>query len=149
MSETPPTTKPNSLWIVGLLYGLLLTVFGVFAANAGHGTYVLIGIFSAPFGLLGTRASFLGAIILWLMMGLLLGAFRKKLFLLAIVTHYVGIALLLNTDSFGDWQYFEQALESNATSIFLGLAIYIGGQLAMWLRYAMSSTEATSESVLR
>ena len=147
MSEEESTPRPSSMGAMGFLYGLLLTVFGVFAASAGHGTYVLIGVFSSPFGLLGTRAAFFGAIILWSVMGLLLGSSRKKLFLLTIATHYVGIVLLLNTESFGDWQYFDQALESNATSIFLGLAIYIVGQLAMWLRYAMSITEAADESV--
>lgn len=107
---------------MGLLYGVLLTVIGVLAANVGHGTYVLIGVFSAPFGFLGIPVAILGSIILWLLIGLSLGK-GKKVFLLMILGHYAGIILLLNTETFGDWKYFDQSLEHNPTLVFLGLAI--------------------------
>jgi hypothetical protein len=150
MLEEEKTTRQSNLWAMGILYGAVLTVIGFLAANAGHGTYVLMGIFSAPFGLLGIPGAIIGAMILWLLIGLLLGgrnSSSKKFFLLMILVHYAGIILLLNTETFGDWKYFEQAIENNATTIFLGLAIYVVGQLFIWLRFAMAVTEKTEEAV--
>ena len=149
MVEEEQTTSPNYLWGIGLLYGLLLTVIGFLAANAGHGTYVLMGVFSAPLGVLGVPVAIVSPIILWFLIGLLLGkgaASSKKYFLFVILAHYSGILLLLNTEDFGDWKYFDQQLEADPSLIFLGLTIYVVGQLAMWLRFAEILYNANSSA---
>jgi hypothetical protein len=140
MNENPEASKNYYFVVVGFLYGLMLSIIGLLVAGAGHGTYALIGAFSAPFGLLGIPVALLGAIILWSVLGLVLAASKMKILLFLMGIHYVGIILVLNTETYGDTEYFSKMFETNPSLIILGLVVYVVGQLLIWLRYLMIKT---------
>ena len=126
------------LGTVGLAYGLALAVMGVMAAGAGHGTYVVIGLASSPFGLLqNVVIGLLGAPVLWGIAGLLLSAVRdsawRAVFLAVMFAHYGGLLLVLFRPSpFADWSHASKMPEFVAEVI----GFYIVGQTALWATFA-------------
>jgi hypothetical protein len=48
--------------LAGLVYGAVLTAFAIFAVGAGDGTHILIGLSSAPLGVVDPEASAVGAL---------------------------------------------------------------------------------------
>ncbi len=133
MSENRDTSKNWYFAAIGFLYGLVLAIFGLMAAGAGHGTYVLTGIFSAPLGLIGVPAALIGAIILWLVVGLLIKTSPKKFLVFLLLIHYGGIFLILNTETYGDFKYFARMFLVNPSILILGLVVYTLGQVLIWI----------------
>src|SRR5689334_14355527 len=86
--------------IAGLTYGLILGLLSFLLMGAGHGTYVPFTISSAPFGLVTylpfTVVFGLIAIpILWAFVALAAERRRHHMFRVALIVHYVGVALSL------------------------------------------------------
>jgi hypothetical protein len=121
------------LWgIAGALYGVVLTGLGVGAAGAGHGTYLLLGIFAAPLDLLGFLAIILGAPLLWATVGVLAGL-RKRI---AVRSCLIGLLLLhylsaVGTTAMGDWGYVRRMWISDPWLFIHALTIYFVGQFAL------------------
>lgn len=132
MSENPATRDLKYFGTIGLVYGVVLAIISMSAAGAGHGTYVLMGIFSAPFGFFGIPGALVGTIVLWLMAGWLIKARQKQYLLLLLIIHYGGIFLILNTETFGDFEYFSQIFQHDPSLLILGGIVYVLGQLLLW-----------------
>jgi hypothetical protein len=119
----------------GLGYGILLACAGFLSAGFGHGTYVLIGLSSAPFGLTeDVLVALIGAPVLWCTVGFLAGGAGhwvwRTLCLIALAGHYGSLYRVLNKPSpFADWEFVPKAQQ-----VFrIGVAIYEGGQVALWV----------------
>src|SRR5690242_972150 len=95
------------LAVAGFFYGLLLATIGFAVAAAGHGTYVLIGIWSAPLGILGIIVSLLSPPLLWSIIGWGLGRSERvrsrNAFLVLMAFHYLSLWPLLTRKPYGDW----------------------------------------------
>jgi hypothetical protein len=113
--------------LAGLLYGGLLGGLAVIAAGAGHGTYIPMGVSSAPFGLFGFPAAAVGAPILWGTVGALLHLPRtnrgKRITISVLAIHYGTALALAISRSFGDWGYVR---------LFAWAGAYAVGQLVIW-----------------
>lgn len=125
--------------MAGSGFGVALGIWGYLAAGAGHGTYVLIAISSAPLGLLGIPVAAFGAPVLCGGVGFLLAAAdrspQRKLFLALAAAHYLGSLLLLTTRSFGDWDYFNKVIAYMPGLIAGWLVTYSAGHVLMWLAF--------------
>lgn len=132
-------TRQNAYLLLGLLYGLALAVWSFLLAGAGHGTYVALGLSSAPLGFLGIAPALLGLPLLWACVGrLLAGAnappYRRALLAVA-AAHYLGATVLLSRDTFGDWGYLDRALVAAPLLVFCGSAVYVAGQVILWATF--------------
>jgi hypothetical protein len=127
--------------VIGLCYGIHLAFLAFLAAGAGHGTSVLIGLFSSPLGLMqriGGPLTFLSIPVVWCVIGGLLGAMNRRvpraLFLAAMIAHYAALPIILGESSeFGDWGYVKRA----AGAVLVGVAGYALGQIAIWALFAI------------
>ena len=122
--------------LAGLLYGGLLGGIAVIAAGAGHGTYIPMGVSSAPFGLFGFQAAAVGAPILWGTVGALLHWLppnrRRRITLSVLAIHY-GTALALGISPlFGDWGYIRRSMPALGAILFVWAGAYVVGQLVIW-----------------
>ena len=124
------------LALCGLLYGLGLTSLGVFMAGAGHGTYLLLGVGSAPLSFLGFFVSLAGPPLLWTGIGGLLPYARKqperRLLVIIILLHYLGVLLIPFFDEYAEWKNFEKAWGENPVIVLTGLSLYFVGQIMIW-----------------
>lgn len=123
------------LWGAG--YGLTLTLLGFIAAGSGHGTYALLGIWSAPLSFLWAPFSLFGPIAVWAAAGLLLGFLARSpqrvAFLIFVSVHYASAMAFLFTQEYGEWAYFLKAWERVPWTIMGGILTYFTGQVFMWL----------------
>src|SRR5581483_11608179 len=98
--------------IAGLLYGILLAITGLLATGVGHGTYVLIGIFSAPVGFLGIIIALVSPPLVWAIIGWMLSkADHPKyriIFIVIMAVHYLSLWPMLTREPYGDWEYFDK-----------------------------------------
>src|SRR2546423_133550 len=91
--------NPTDLAVTGLLYGTLLAGVAFLATGAGQGSYLLLGLCSAPLGL--THNIFLALLatpLLWCGLGALLGAETwggRVVFLATMIVHYASLPLIL------------------------------------------------------
>jgi hypothetical protein len=122
--------------LTALLYGAVLTALAILAAGAGHGTHVLIGLSSAPLGLLGPEAAAIGALILWGTVGGLLAwlpPVRRRRVVIPILTlHYTSALVLASTPSFGDWAAIGRSVPALGELLLIWGAIYAAGQFVIW-----------------
>jgi hypothetical protein len=125
--------------IAGFFYGIGLLCIGIGAAGAGHGTYVVMGLYSSPLGLTGeiTIALF-GTPVVWCATGALVGAVRywpwRIAFLIAMAVHYAALPIILSEGSpFGDWSYAEK----HASTVTFGVSVYVAGQLVLWILFVL------------
>lgn len=122
--------------LAGLLYGGVLTALAILAAGAGHGTHVLIGLSSAPFGLFGPEAPAIGALILWGAVGGLLAwlpPVRRRQVVIPILTlHYASALVLASTPSFGDWAVIGRSMPALGELLLVWGAVYAAGQFVIW-----------------
>src|SRR5687767_11908630 len=86
--------------IGGLFYGIVLTCIGVGAAGAGHGTYVVLGLYSSPLSLTQTiPVALFGTPLLWSIAAALVSAVRhwpaRIVFLIAMAVHYGALPFVL------------------------------------------------------
>jgi hypothetical protein len=125
--------------IGGLLYGIVLTCIGVGAAGAGHGTYVVMGLYSSPLGLTQEIViALFGTPVLWCVAGALVGVVRywppRIAFLIAMAVHYGALPLILASGSvFGDWSHAERYPDV----VIFGVIAYAVGQLILWVLFVL------------
>jgi hypothetical protein len=119
---------------IGLAYGILLAIMGFLAAGFGHGTYVVIGLSSAPCGL-GQNVIFalIGAPLLWLLSAFLSGGSRhwawRALYLFVMTVHYVSLPWILQAPSpFADWSYVHKV----EGLFWAAIVFYCAGQIGLW-----------------
>jgi hypothetical protein len=121
--------------VVGFAYGCALLALGFILAGAGHGTFVFIGLFSAPVGLAqNVPMALLALSSLWAIMAVLAGSsdrWRLRLvFLCVMCSHYFSLPWILSGRSkFADWEYMKKIPDG---WIGLALGVYGAGQLALW-----------------
>jgi hypothetical protein len=122
------------LYAGGLFYGIVLAGLGFVATGAGHGTYVVIGVSSSPFGLTqNIPITNLAAPLLWSVVCVLLSllAYRvpRALFFATMLAHYAALPLiLLGKSTFGDWSYASKM----PGFVAMAVAIYAFGQFCIW-----------------
>jgi hypothetical protein len=123
--------------LIGGVYGSSLTVVGVLLAGAGHGTYGLLGVASAPLSFLGIKFSFVGPLLLWTTLGGLLAysskAPHRQIVAVALIVHYVAILLLPFFGDYADGKYIGRAWHTNPVMIVAGATLYLLGQVTLWL----------------
>lgn len=124
--------------VIGFLYGLSLTVLGIALAGAGHGTYLLLGIASAPLSFFGVVASVVSPPILWATLWAFLAyaatKHRRTIVALALIAHYIGILLVaVYGDEYVDPKYITKVWDANPFMMVIGLGFYVLGQAAIWL----------------
>ena len=118
--------------IAGFCYGAALAALGLLAAGAGHGTYIPMGISSAPLGLFGFLSAGLGAPVLWGCVAMLLAAGRRRLTGGVVIAHYAGAVVLASHGAFGDWAYLNRSIRPLGVLITVWTLIYVIGQLVLW-----------------
>ncbi len=136
---------PAKSWLGGLVYGLSLTGVGVLMAGAGHGTYLLLGVASAPLSFLGIMFSIVSPPLLWSTLGGLLPYSHKspqrQILLTALVLHYLAILLLPFFEEYIEEKYLAKALEVNPVVVVLGMALYLLGQAIIWFYWFRAGTK--------
>jgi len=122
--------------LAGLFYGGLLGGLAVLAAGAGHGTYIPMGVSSAPFGFLGFQAAVVGAPIMWGVVGALLHwlrtSRRRRIMISVLAIHYGSALALAVSRSFGDWQYVIRSMPAIGGIMLVWSGAYVVGQLVIW-----------------
>ena len=130
--------KTMTLALEGFLYGLALAFFGVMAAGAGHGTYVLLGLYASPLSLVpNVPLAVFGIPLLWCIIGVLLAGTPKRVwtvaFLVAMLAHYVSLPLVLKDgNTFGDWEYVAKVWDNSWFFVLLCIGLYVLAQLVIW-----------------
>jgi hypothetical protein len=128
--------------LIGLLVGLILSFVGFIAAGIGHGSYVIIGLVSSPFGLLGNvLIALFVAPVLWALFGYLAATAaqrnKRRLFLALMAIHYLTLLpIWSNPDGFGDWSYVGRVRDE----VMLGFVLYGIAQIALWAVFAHATT---------
>jgi hypothetical protein len=122
--------------ICGAIYGMGLAALSFLAAGAGHGTYVVLGLASAPLGILGITVALIGLPFWWT--GLFVLARRNQgAFIGAMLVHYLSGAVLLTNhrfaDSFGDWNYFAGMWATSRAFLVGWFVWYLAGQMFLWI----------------
>jgi hypothetical protein len=135
----------------GGAYALAMVACGVFAAGAGHGSYLILLIASSPLGILGVYGGLaavpavLGSFLLWPLALLLHAKAReghlRPAFLVVMGVHYLGIAALPLTATFhDDWQQLRQYLPELVLFVAAGLLVYLAGQALIWRSFLRPPT---------
>lgn len=136
--------------IYGGLYGIVLGVFALGAAGAGHGSYMPFAVFGAPLSLVPMPLGLLGVLLVWPLGGLIMaGAARRwwSVTVLSIHAAAVLVTLLIGNPAESvdeQWEYLSYALRSTGPWIPAGVLIYLVGQLAAWSLVIRSRSEAQS-----
>jgi hypothetical protein len=125
-------------WSVGALfaYGLILAVFGVMVAGAGHGSYFLLWLAGSPFSVFGISAAMIASILQW---GILALAQRRRYIKFQIVVgfllvHYIVAMIFIfgYSRQVDDWEYLRRAPGEVHLLFALGLTFYVIGQCFVW-----------------
>lgn len=118
--------------LLGCGYGAVLAALAFLATGAGHGTYVPMGISSAPCGLLGFWAACIGAPALWAIVALLLAIRRRTIVILVMIAHYGGAVLLASRGPFSDWDDLWRNIAPLGVLLGVWVGVYVLGQAAIW-----------------
>lgn len=151
--EAPPLRKYRRVVSVALavFYSLILSVAALFMAGCGDGSYVLFGIFSAPFGLLALLNEYieipvpvlicLMAIpLLWItaaILGTFEDSFKRRLSLgVFLFVHYASAVLILRNEDYCNWKVFYHQTEGviGGVVILFILGFYLLGQIWIWFQ---------------
>ncbi len=128
--------------VIGFLYGLGLAVIGILLTAAGHGTYILLGIASAPVSFLGIIFSIAGPPIFWTLVWVLL-TYKARIFTLCILmVHYASIPFVLFFPQYAEKQYFDKVWQAHPTLVIFGALFYILGQGLLWIYFWRGKSEA-------
>jgi len=131
--------------MIGFLYGLGLAVIGILLTAAGHGTYILLGIASAPVSFLGIIFSIAGPPIFWALVWVLLTYKTRtpqRLFILCIlVVHYASIPFVLFFPEYVEEKYFDKVWQAHPNLVVFGALFYIMGQGLLWIYFWMGKSE--------
>jgi hypothetical protein len=122
--------------MLGGLYGVTLSSVGFMLAGAGHGTYMLLAIASAPLSLLGGFWFFVGPPLLWTMVGSVLAyssrILQRQIVFFVLSLHYVSGPIAWFVADYADLKYFEGAWQINALMLLGGITFYMLGQISIW-----------------
>jgi hypothetical protein len=130
--------NPRVLGAIGFSCGIGMSALGFLAAGAGHGSYVLLGLFSAPLGeFRSVVVALIGPPFLWSMVGLILGWSRTNwlcriAFPVLLIIHYLSLFMILSPPSpFADWKYVEKV----KSLVIVGFTFYLAGHCFLWILY--------------
>jgi uncharacterized PurR-regulated membrane protein YhhQ (DUF165 family) len=140
---------------MAILCSLLLDVGAFLMAIPGDGSYVFVGLFSAPISLLGyvlylfEIPGVLLAIVGIPLLGIMAGIFgtipdktKRRVYLgVFLAVHYVGATLvLLQTEPYGNWKILQEQWSFPACKLIIlfSLAVYLLGQMWLWLQLLRS-----------
>ena len=127
MTNQGPRTLRRLAW--GAVWGLTVLALSVSLAGAGHGTFVLLGFFSAPISLLGSKAAWISCIFVGI--ALAFSAPRKEFPFVAAIHYMSGLAVISVTE-FADWQRLSVLPFEYAIVLFIGVAVYAVGNVLLW-----------------
>lgn len=120
--------------IIGILYGVVLTLAGLGAANGGDGAMLPLYVFGSP---LFYPLLFFAPIVVWGLVGVFLGGINERKyergFIAIMGIHYLGV--LSYTIFLGDWNKIERLSARSPASIVLLVLLYTGGQILIWTFY--------------
>jgi len=126
-------SRPRVLGVVG---GIVLTLLALGAAGAGHGTYLPIAVFGAPFSLLSVTGGILGTLVMWPAIGIMTGfpaRGARRCAMWGLLVHdaaAVAIGSGLMGSPLADRGY---TAEGNAWGILsVGLFFYVLVQVGLW-----------------
>lgn len=129
MIEQVAALKLSSRAIWGGVWGTTIFGISVLLAGAGHGVFALLGLFSAPISLLGVTAAWLSCVPLGA--ALAICAPRREFPAVALV-HYLAVIAVMTLTEFADWQQLSVLPTEYAVAFFVGLGVYIVGQVFLW-----------------
>jgi len=113
----------------GLGWGFAMLSLSFLLGAGGHGVFVLLGVFSAPFSLLGTKAAWVGCIPFG---GILAAVAHRRELPFVLATHYLAALAVASFAGQADVDRLSM-LPANFRIVFsLALAIYIGGHYLLW-----------------
>lgn len=122
--------------MLGGIYGVTLSFVGFMLAGAGHGTYMLLTIASAPLSLLGGFWFFVGPPLLWTVVGAFLAYSsripQRQIVFFVLSLHYVSGPLAWFVADYADLKYFERVWLINALVLLAGITFYMLGQISIW-----------------
>lgn len=137
--------KRRTAAVIGFLYGLGLAVIGILLTAAGHGTYFLLGIASAPVSFLGIIFSMAGPPIFWALVGVLLTyktrTPQRLFFLCILAVHYASIPFILFFPQYAEEKYFDKVWQAHPTVVLLGALFYTLGQVFLWIYFWLGKSE--------
>ena len=116
---------------------MALSLIGFMLAAAGHGTYILLGIASAPLTLLRNFwLSLAGPPLLWAIIGGLLAyssrRLHRRIVFIGLSFHYLGVALVSLIADFADREYIRRVWQLNSLMLVVGITLYVTGQISIW-----------------
>ncbi len=128
--------------IFGAIYGTGLLVLAFGAAGFGEGTPSIFLLVSAPL-ILPLLAPFL-----WMGIFVLLSR-NRRLFVLAMLLHYLGAVVILALLWAGkDWgedpDHFVFVAEGHPWFIALPLVVYFAGQLGLWMAFVLANADTSA-----
>ena len=122
----------TAAWIIGLCFGLVLAALSILAAGGGHGSYVLLGLVSAPCCAFGIAPAIVLTPALWLGAGPLAGRAADKTaartFLVVMGTHVLGATIALSVRPYADWAYVRRT----HADLIAGSLVYAIAQCYVW-----------------
>jgi hypothetical protein len=127
-------SRYQTIW-VGAVYGIGLSILGIWAAGAGHGPYLLLGLSAAPFSAFGIKTAIAVQPFMWTAIWYYTSARTRKFFLVIICAHYASAIAVLKLTEFGDWDYLVKAWKAESPIVAAGLVWYSAGQILMWLAF--------------
>jgi hypothetical protein len=134
--------------VIGFAYGISLSVIGTLLAAAGHGTYLLLGLASAPFGLLGITVSIVCPPFLWSAILLALSYAGKTRYRIIattfLVVHYLGIILVFFDRDYMEVKYIRRIGRAYPVTLVMSFALYLAGEVAIWLCWCTMRRQSNS-----
>lgn len=138
-------------WLVGGVYGLALVFFALPFVGGSPPSYSMFTVSSAPASLacfllvpagltVAEASTFLAAPLQWMLLAALAGrrGWRRWLFVLWVVAHYLFAAVTVLTEYSSGWRvlrYEGPALPAAAAWV----ALYVCGQVFVWWRFLTAS----------
>jgi hypothetical protein len=124
------------LWLCGFIYGLVLATVGILMTGAGHGTYILLGIASAPLSFLGIPCSIISPPFLWSTLWFLSSypkrSPQRRVLIIALIIHYLALLLIPFFDVYAEGKYIVKLYRFHPEVVLFGGAFYLSGQVAIW-----------------
>jgi hypothetical protein len=125
--------KKIALSIAGGAYGVMLSLLGILATGAGHGTSALLEIGSAPIGVFNFVLGMFFAPLMWAVIGFIVGNGNRTLLVAIMSIHYASIALAPSFHSAEDQEYLARTSAHNPGFMIFFVAFYLCGQAALWI----------------
>jgi len=122
--------------LVGIVYGAALAFVGFMLAGVGHGSYLLLFVAAAPFSFVGFWPMFIFPLLMWGIVGWLLGSssrFEQRLAVGITLFHYVSVALGLYVLMSPVGEFVLKMFQYDYWSAVIGTSIYLLGQILIWV----------------